>query len=260
MERGEPMTSDDIVWDKIKEKRDDCFVEYQPPRTYVPFASLQLVFPGAVDTAFVAKAMEDELKRWLSRFPVPVMVSAFDATEALIALTGVRPCNHLMDYVGADDREIRYYWRLLAEAELPKNQTETLYLSKVYSGMPFKLGEDVRRNANAYARSIRIGWWIVFVWSVMIPATVAIVEWAAPSWLAALVLVYALYKAAVQALRLTGKLKTSPREQKKAAEDLRMRHHHYHCERNPDAFRRLMIENFDAEARDRVRKEMESLQ
>ncbi len=38
-----------------------------------------------------------------------------------------------------------------------------------------------------------------------------------------------------------------------------MRHHHYHCTKNPEGFRRLLAENIDKEAAERIRKEDEEL-
>jgi hypothetical protein len=38
-----------------------------------------------------------------------------------------------------------------------------------------------------------------------------------------------------------------------------MRHHHYHCERNPEGFERLKLENFERWAREEVHAEAKSL-
>jgi len=74
---------------------------------------------------------------------------------------------------------------------------------------------------------------------------------------AILVLAYGLLKAVIQWLKMTGRWKKSVKEIAKDADDLRMRHHHYHCERNPDGFLRLKVENFDRESREQVKKEAE---
>ena len=70
-----------------------------------------------------------------------------------------------------------------------------------------------------------------------------------------MVLGYAFVKAATQALRLTGHLPKSTRQQQKEAEELKMRHHHYHCARNPEAFERLKAENFRREEIERTKAE-----
>ena len=38
-----------------------------------------------------------------------------------------------------------------------------------------------------------------------------------------------------------------------------MRHHHYHCERNPEAFERLKRENIERETRDQTLREAAGL-
>ena len=94
----------------------------------------------------------------------------------------------------------------------------------------------------------------MFVWAVLVPLGVAVLEW----WsdlLGLVVLGYAFVKAAIQALRLTGHLPRSGGQRKKEAEDLKMRHHHYHCERNPEAFDLLKAENFRREEIERTKAE-----
>ncbi len=38
-----------------------------------------------------------------------------------------------------------------------------------------------------------------------------------------------------------------------------MRHYFYHCERNPEGFARLKVENFEREAKEQTLKEAEAL-
>jgi hypothetical protein len=58
---------------------------------------------------------------------------------------------------------------------------------------------------------------------------------------------------------MTGRWKKSAKEIANDAEDLRIRHHHYHCERNPQGFLRLKHENFQKENKERTQKEAESI-
>jgi hypothetical protein len=93
---------------------------------------------------------------------------------------------------------------------------------------------------------------------VVVPAGVAVLEWWS-DWLGLLVLVYSLYKAVEKALRLLGKWPKPKTELQKEAEEARMRHHHYHCERNPDGFQRLKLENFERWAREDTQNEAQAL-
>ena len=90
-QNGVSMASDDLFFSALKGDRGWYFVEYHPPHTGYPFANLSLVIPGPATPSAVAEAMEAELKGWLQRFPVPLMVSAFDAKGDLYRLEGTRP-------------------------------------------------------------------------------------------------------------------------------------------------------------------------
>jgi len=54
-------------------------------------------------------------------------------------------------------------------------------------------------------------------------------------------------------------VKPSKRKQEEAEKKRKMAHYFYHCEKNPAAFGRLKIENFDREIKEKTRKEAESL-
>lgn len=56
-----------------------------------------------------------------------------------------------------------------------------------------------------------------------------------------------------------GAHKVTPREEEKGEKQRKMDHYFYHCERNPDGFARLKIENFEKDAGERVRAEAAAL-
>ena len=64
---------------------------------------------------------------------------------------------------------------------------------------------------------------------------------------------------APHAANARGWLKPSQRDKQKAEKDLKMNHYFYHCERNPDAFNRLKIENWERETIERTRDEAETI-
>ncbi len=251
--------SDQLFFEAIKEDRGWYFVEYRPPITGHQFATLAVVVLE-VDRARedIAATMEADLVIWLERYPVPVMVSAFDDTGSVIALDGSRQCDHLIGYIDSRTNRVVREWRLLANDELPKDALDVSYLRKVYAGVPVKTKQQLREQALAKGKQLRVGWWIVVVWAVVVPAAAAILEWWS-DWLGLVVLVYGLYKAVEKALRLMGKWPKSKAEAQKEANEARMRHHHYHCERNPEGFERLKLENFERWAREDIKKEAQSL-
>ena len=160
-----------------------------------------------------------------------------------------------MAFVENDPKELRLHWHLLKDSELPATVQDNDSLLRIYQGLSYKTSSQLKQDANENAKKFRIGWWVVFVWAAIVPAVVAVLEFISPVWVAVLVLIYSLYKAAIKALKLLGKWKVSDQEKKKNELDIRVRHHHYHCEHNPEGFERLKLENFERWEREAIRQE-----
>jgi len=256
---GSPAEEDQLFFEATKEDRGWYFIEYRPPISGYQFATLAIVVLDIGKASEdIAATMEAELIIWLERYPVPIMVTAFDDTGSSMSLGNHRPCNHLIGFSDAKTNKAVREWRLLSNDELPKDALNISYLRKIYAGTPFTTKQQLRKQALQKAKHLRLGWWIVFVWAVVVPAAVAVLEWWS-DWLGIVVLIYSLYKAVEKALRLMGKWPKSKAEAQKEADEVRMRHHHYHCERNPEGFERLKIENFERSAREETRNEAEAL-
>lgn len=248
------MAPDEIRFNTLKEDRGWYYVEYSPPIANYRFSLLYLTIVEARNTAAVVMAMEFEAKEWLRRYPVPLMATAFSADGSVLSVSDVRPDSHLMAWLESKSHEPVLRWELVENNVLPDIALNRNWLKEVFAGIPHKTGADIQAEYAERAASQRVGWWLVFVWAVVVPLAVALLEW----WsdlLGLLVLGYAFVKAATQALRLTGHLPNSARQRQKEAEDLRMHHHHYHCKRNPEAFDRLKAENFCREEIERTNAE-----
>lgn len=250
---------DQLFFQQVKEGRNWYFVEYRPPISGYKFATLSLVvLTKRKGLEKIAESMEAELVIWLERYPIPIMVSTFDDSGTLLELENIRECNHLIGYIDRQTHRVIRKWHLLKDEELPIDALDTSYLREIYSDIPFKTKQQLRQESLQKAKQLRLGWWIVFVWAVIVPAGVAILEWWS-DWLGVVVLLYSLWKATEKALQLTGKWPKSKLEIQKEEEEVRMRHHHYHCERNPEGFNRLKLENFEREARMEIHQEAQSL-
>lgn len=239
---------DEVRYETIKEARDWYYVEYSPPISDFLFAILNLTIEQGAAPAKVAAAMESEARAWSARFPVPVMVTAFSLDEDRIRLEGVRPDDWLAAWPGENGIEL--HWRLVENGEMPDTAKDKARMRQLFAGVPHKTGAQIRADYVRHKKQVKAGWRLVFVWAVVVPLAVAVLEW----WsdlLGLVVLAFAFIKAAVKALRLMGKWPKSEREEEKEALDLKMRHHHYHCERNPEGFERLKAENFRKEAIER---------
>jgi hypothetical protein len=253
------MAEEKIHFSTIKEGRDGYFLEYRPPLHGFPFATLQLTYTETFSLEQVAKSMEIEAKTWLERFPVPLMVSAFDDAGDLIHLGGVRLESHLICFYSPGTSVPAYHWHLLKDEEIPADALNKDFLLHVYDGVERKTSTELRFEAEKSAKQRRIGWYIVFIWAVVTPAVVLILEFFSPQWIVVLVLIYGLLKAMIKALKMLGKWEKSTAEIAKEEEERRMKHHHYHCKRNPEGFMRLKLENFHREQQDKIKREAASI-
>ena len=252
------MAPDDIRFASVKEDRGWYFVEYFPPLSDFRFSVLQLSVVESRDANAVAKAMESEARDWLGRYPVPLMATAFSLDGDVFPLKSTRPTDHLIAWSNPAQSKETLRWKLVADAELPAVALDREYLKKIFANAPSKTGREIQAETQKHIAARKVRWWIVFLWAVVVPLGVAVLEW----WsdlLGLVVLAYAFFKAAVEALRLTGNLRKSERERRKEAEDLKMRHYYYHCERNPEAFERLKADNFRCEEIERTKSQAAAL-
>lgn len=253
-----PVGPDDIRFASIKEDRDWYFIEYYPPLPGYRFSILQLSILEPRNGDEIATAMEHEATAWVSRYPVPLMATAFTLDGSVLSLLNARPINHLFAWSETTMAKTILRWEIVKDDELPTVALDRNYLKQIFLGIPYKTGQEIRAAADKHFATLRLGWWLVFVWAVVVPLMVAVLEW----WsdlLGLVVLTYAFVKAAIQALCLTGHLPRSKREREKEAEESKMRHYTYHCERNPEAFERLKLENFEREAIEKTKAEAAAL-
>jgi hypothetical protein len=254
--RQQPRADDNrLAFSSLKVHREWYFVEYTPPIHGNPFATLDLTLLEPSDPGRVAQTMEVELLGWLQRYPVPIMVSAFTDSGDLFPTSSVRTCDHLVGWLDAAANQPAAHWRVVPSAELPQIDLSAPALQEMYSDVPFRTGVDLQARVNAHRRKVRTATVLVFVWLVVVPAIVLLIEFNAPEWLSWLVLLYSLSQVYIQGLKLYGLWPKTPSEIEAADEERRIRHHHYHCERNPDGFRRLVVENIERETREQTHRE-----
>jgi hypothetical protein len=158
---------------------------------------------------------------------------------------------------------LTYAWKV---EELPPFLNDTINLPDwrtIYKDVPFRTDAEVKANANREWLKIRkqnlILKVILALWLAAYPAAWAIVQYLGPEWLAVAVLLYSLWQAFRTARKLFWRVEPSKSEKEKAEKELKMGHYFYHCERNPEGFARLKVENFEREAKERILKEAEAL-
>jgi len=259
MEIPKDASNQKVFRDGIKEHRGSYFVIYKPADVNSSLALVSLVFPETnVEVTEVRRVMEQELKHWLNRFSVPVMVSAFDAKDSVIRFSDEPHESHLMGYIDPHAGRLVQKWGLFEDAEMPSEQKDVGHLERVYQGVPFRLQEkvreEVRREARARGRVIRF---IVFFYAggaVLIELIALGVNWLGHV-LAAVSIATGSYKLG----RVMGWLKPNKRDKEKAEKEQKMGHYYYHCEQNPEAFNRLKCENFERDAIEQTRNESEAI-
>ncbi|KIH76739.1 hypothetical protein SAMN05660860_00887 [Geoalkalibacter ferrihydriticus] len=247
------MEPDDIRFGSLKEDRGWYFVEYTPPIPNYRFSTLCVCIVEGHDAQAVAFAIEKEARDWLMRYQAPLMATAFSADGGIFSLKGVRPIDHMVAWRDSESSQVVFRWELVKDA-LPDIALDRNFLQKTFADVPSKTGAEIQNEVVKDVAARKVGWWLVFVWAVVVPLGVAVLEW----WsdlLGLVVLLYAFVKAIIHALRLMGHLPKSDREREKEAQELRMRHHHYHCERNPEGFERLKAESFRREEIARTKAE-----
>jgi hypothetical protein len=142
--------SDEIRFQPIKEGRECYFVEYYPPAPGERFATLGLIFLEKPELERIAKAMEDELLQWLHRYPLPIMVSAFDHVGDLYDLKEVKGCSHIIGYPTSDGA-INKQWQLINDENLPDKALDRNYLITVYQDVPF-----TRQRGSLWGQDLKI--------------------------------------------------------------------------------------------------------
>ncbi len=212
------------------------------------FATLSLVFIDAPELKQIAELMHTELNGWLARYPVLVMVTAFDIEENVLRPeTG----GHLVGWVAPNSQKVVTSWNIEELSNFIKANPANQNWETIYTNIPYKTQNQIKIEADNYIkerRRINLGLKLILtLWIAVLPASWAIVQYLGPDWLGLLVLIYALYKIATAWTKLMGYRKPSSAEKEKLESERKMRHYAYHCELNPTGFARLKAENLGKE-------------
>jgi len=251
-----------IFWNDIKQHRGSYIVEYSPPPFNSPFANISITILEKKEIVEICRIIEGETEKWMARYPVPVMTSAFDDTGSLISLKQIKPCSSLVGHFDPASNNPITTWRLIPIEELHPQRIAIHTLMAIYADVPFRTEDDVQKASEANAVVARqaklLGLSIALVWLVIIPLSIEILGFASPV-LGVAILVFSLIKGFITVLKLLGKLPESEHSKKIKEEELQMRHHHNHCKRNPEGFSRLLVENLNEDSRKRTATESNAL-
>jgi hypothetical protein len=243
----------DVYRNELKEHRGEYFVTYQPADLRCTLANLSIIFyDRQPNEDEIMRLMEQELKIWLARFPVPLMVSSFDVTESLIPLSE----SHLLGYIDPHTGTLVKKWGL-HENVLPTDGMTAEYLEKVYREVPFRRREDVIRVAHEDSRKVRAGVRIfraVFIFGAVIPVAIELISLGV-GWLGSLLQVLSISTGFYKIAKTAGWIKKSKSATEEEEKKRKMEHYYFHCEKNPEGFLRLKCENSERAAKERTVKE-----
>jgi hypothetical protein len=181
---------------------------------------------------------------------VPLYVSSFNSAGDLIHL---EPQPYLIGFLDPNNELIKG-WGTLQTADLPADQAERAYLAKVYQDIPFRYATEVREGVRRQNRfNVRVGFLFLF-FIVVVPVALEAISLGV-DWIAYVLSAFSITKGLYEIGKAFGYLKPSQRDKEKSERKVKMEHYYYHCEKNPDAFQRLKIENFVADEKQSIQQE-----
>jgi hypothetical protein len=245
-----------VRWKQVKAGRGPYFVEYipAPPGNYL--ATLVLTYVGDAPDPEIAKAnIQEEFELWIRKFPVPLMASAIDNSGNGINFSEQEYGSYMTGY--ADGDRIVSKWGLHKDCDIPEHLRMFAHRANAYKNLEAVTMKEGQADQSEQRKIMRTGWCLVFVWAVVIPVVIAILGFLNIFYVGALALLYSLYKATGEALKMFGMVGHSKKEKETA--DLEMRHHHYHCKRNPEGFIRLRNENYRNDEKAEIQRDSQEL-
>lgn len=237
----------DQLWHTIEEARDNYFVSYAPAGKCRYLAMVVLTYPAKIPSyRIIAKAIEDELRYWMSRFNVPIMATAESASEEAIEFGEEFKDGFLFGHI-KENNELDLNWGPISDDSIPEILKTPEHRNKEYQDVPYTSKSQIIENQKQHKRIVQTGKGLVLFWFVVIPAFIAVVGYFNWFYVGLIAMIYSLFKALIEALRIQGYVKESRYDEQKSDEEREKEHHHYHCKRNPDSFARLMAENYKRE-------------
>lgn len=253
---------DYLYFDSIKERRGSYFVEYGPPVANSKFATLNLIFLEPLSWENVSQYLDKEIRFWIGRYPVPLMVWAYDDSEHNLRPTDSNS-SCLCAWVSPENGEIEQSWDIEDLTNFLDQSPARPDWRTIYPDIPFKTDLEVktesRQRASAQARQVKLLKLFLILWLSAIPTGYALFEFLGPGWLGLIGLAIVIWNALKLALQIWGRMKLSPKEVAEAEKKRKMEHYFYHCELNPEGFLRLKGHNLEIDARERIRKVADEL-
>jgi hypothetical protein len=245
-----------VKYEKIEEKRNGFYVEYNPVFTGQEFAILSVNIYDSKLSGNIKNIAESELEYWALKYPVPIMLMIDNKTDEEWRTKDKIGHNFLLGYPKLG--KVILHWDAYPKAQEPNIDLSKESLAKIYSGLNYSTYEEVVAKQKIEVKGRKLLLLILTLWACVIPALIAFLGWSNPI-VSLIALAYSWYVAFNKGMKLWGRKKKSDKELAKEKEQLAKDHHHYHCQLNPDAFIRLKNENFKKERLEKEKTKIESM-
>jgi hypothetical protein len=245
-----------VKYEKIEEKRNGFYVEYNPVFTGQEFAILSINIYDTKLSGNIKNIAESELEYWALKYPAPIMLMIDNKTDEEWRTKDKIGHSFLLGYPKLG--KVILHWDEYPKAEEPDIDLSKESLAKIYSGLNYSTYEEVVAKQKIEVKGRKLLLLVLTLWACVIPALIAFLGWSNPI-VSLIALAYSWYVAFNKGMKLWGRKKKSDKDLAKEKEQLAKDHHHYHCQLNPDAFLRLKNENFKKERLEKEKTKIESM-
>ena len=243
--------------DSEKQIRENYLVEYSFANSHCYLATLSLTYINTYSESQVVADIEYEFPIWYQRYPIPLMVSAFDPSGSLIHLKSKGDWTHYCGHPDTDNKCVSG-WRHFPDSVISDFVKSEEYRESVYAAIPYETSEEVKKRVykEYLQRAIAVRWLrYLYLFVVVIIPLAWLIGGLFCSIIAIFSTIWAFCSSGFRAMKAFGFIKESAIAQTKRDESSKKEHYFYHCSRNPEGFERLRNENWDREQRESIKKE-----
>ena len=169
-----------LVFNNLRENRDNYWVEYIPARMGQYFASISLNYIELCKPEKIAVDMEKECSDWINRYSVPVMVTAFDSADNVVQLKPYRNQSHLIGIPKNDG--VTFHWESLDNESFPHGTYNESDLKQIYNDLNYTTQFERTNIAIRKARQFKRIYLCLAAFWLLPPILVFIIGIASPAW------------------------------------------------------------------------------
>lgn len=245
-----------LFFDRIKEKRDNYYVEYRPD---LSLSVLTLSFIGPTPNIDVVKnLMLKELQIWWNRYPCIIFTSAFNETDDDLSdsLVGMPKNGNMEVYWQKTSKGINENFSIFSEQDF----------IKMHHDINYKTQNQIRFESDKEYSKLAIGYFLIKLiytlrW-MLLPLIYETFLQFGPTWTGVISIgmwMFGIFQTFRSMLKLWGFINPSEKEKEKNEIEREKAYFYYHCKKNIKGFEKLRNENWDEEVKEKNRKTFDEL-